>query len=39
MQGPSPFMTKVMSVFLDMDNLIGKDFELGLAALKAISEK
>lgn len=39
MQGPSPFLSKVMQVFLDMDTMIGKDFEDGLANLKAVSEK
>lgn len=38
MQGPSPFMNKVMSVFVNMDRLIGKDFEAGLANLKAEAE-
>jgi len=36
--GPSRFMTKVVSVFLDMDKMIGRDFEAGLANLKAIAE-
>jgi uncharacterized protein YndB with AHSA1/START domain len=39
MQGPSPFLSKVMQVFFDMDTMIGKDFEDGLANLKAVSEK
>jgi uncharacterized protein YndB with AHSA1/START domain len=38
MYGPSPFVTKVLSVFLDMDKMIGHDFEAGLANLKAIAE-
>ena len=38
MHGPSPFMSKVMQVFMNMDRLIGKDFEAGLANLKAASE-
>ena len=37
--GPSPFMSKVMGIVIDMDKMIGKDFESGLADLKAISEK
>lgn len=36
--GPSHFMTKVMGLFLNMDRLIGKDFEAGLANLKAVAE-
>jgi len=39
MDGPMPFMSKVMSVFVSMDSLIGKDFETGLANLKAAAEK
>ena len=39
MDGPMPFMSKVMSVFVSMDSLIGKDFEKGLANLKAEAEK
>ena len=39
MQGPSPFLTKVIHVFFDMDGMIGKDFEKGLASLKAVAEK
>lgn len=37
--GPMPFMSKVMSVFFDMDKMIGKDFEVGLATLKAQVER
>ena len=39
MSGPAPFMTKVMQVFVNMDRMIGKDFEAGLASLKAAAEK
>jgi uncharacterized protein YndB with AHSA1/START domain len=39
MHGPSPFMGKLMSVFINLDRLIGRDFETGLARLKAIAEK
>ena len=39
MDGPSPFMMKVMRVFVNMDKMLGKDFELGLANLKAATEK
>jgi uncharacterized protein YndB with AHSA1/START domain len=38
MHGPAPFMSKVMQVFMNMDRMIGKDFEAGLANLKAASE-
>jgi hypothetical protein len=37
--GPSPYVSKLMSVFVDFDNMIGKDFEQGLADLKARVEK
>jgi hypothetical protein len=39
MYGPAPFMSKVMQVFLNMDSMIGKDFEIGLANLKRLVEK
>ncbi len=37
--GPSPFVSKVMGVIFDMDKMIGGDFEVGLAKLKAMAEK
>jgi len=37
--GPSPFMHKVMGLFFNMDKLIGKDFEVGLANLKSATEQ
>jgi hypothetical protein len=39
MHGPSPFFSKVLHVFLSMDKMVGKDFEAGLANLKAAAEK
>lgn len=39
MRGSMPFFNKVFSVFVDMDKMIGKDFEAGLANLKAVAEK
>jgi len=39
MQGPSPYLAKVMTTFFDMDKMVGKDFETGLANLKAIAER
>jgi uncharacterized protein YndB with AHSA1/START domain len=39
MQGPTPFMFKVMHVVMNMDRMVGKDFEAGLANLKALAEK
>ena len=38
LDGKSPFIAKVMHVFFDMDRMIGRDFETGLANLKAIAE-
>ena len=39
MHGPAPFMSKLMQVFINIDNMIGKDFETGLANLKRITER
>jgi len=39
MHGPAPFMSKVMQVFMDLDKMIGRDFEAGLANLKTLTEK
>jgi uncharacterized protein YndB with AHSA1/START domain len=39
MHGPSPFISRVIGIFCDMDRMIGKDFEAGLANLKAVAEK
>ena len=39
MFGPSPFVSKLMGIFVSMDSMIGKDFERGLANLKAYAEK
>ena len=39
MHGRQPFMFKVMSIFMSMDKMIGKDFETGLANLKGLAEK
>jgi hypothetical protein len=39
MYGPNPFMAKVMQTVVSMDKLVGKDFEAGLANLKAAAEK
>jgi hypothetical protein len=39
MDGPNTFMSKLMSVFVSMDKMIGKDFESGLGQLKSAAEK
>jgi hypothetical protein len=38
MYGPQPFLFKLMSIFLSMDKMLGKEFAAGLANLKAIAE-
>ena len=39
MHGPSPYLAKVMGLVFSMDKMIGRDFEAGLANLKALAEK
>jgi uncharacterized protein YndB with AHSA1/START domain len=39
MRGPAPLMSRVMQVFINLDRMIGKDFEVGLANLKGLAEK
>jgi len=39
MEGPVPFTAKIMHVFVNMDRMIGGDFETGLANLKLLAEK
>jgi uncharacterized protein YndB with AHSA1/START domain len=38
MHGPAPFMSRLMQVFMNIDRMIGKDFETGLANLKRLTE-
>ena len=38
MHGPAVLMSRVMQVFINMDRMIGKDFEVGLANLKKLAE-
>ena len=38
MYGPHLYVAKIMSVFFNMDSMIGKDFETGLTALKQVAE-
>lgn len=38
MNGPQAFPMKVMGLFMSMDSMVGKDFEKGLAAMKAVAE-
>ena len=37
-EGPSPFLSKVMCVFMNMDKMIGGEFDKGLADLKVLVE-
>ncbi|HEV7507869.1 MAG TPA: SRPBCC family protein [Thermoanaerobaculia bacterium] len=39
MHGPMAYMAKVFGIFVNMDKMIGNDFETGLANLKAVAEK
>ncbi|HEY4218770.1 MAG TPA: SRPBCC family protein [Gemmatimonadaceae bacterium] len=38
MAGPMTFTGKIFHVFVNMDKMVGKDFEAGLASLKSVSE-
>jgi uncharacterized protein YndB with AHSA1/START domain len=39
MHGPNLFIGRVISVFIDMDSMVGKDFADGLQNLKAAAER
>jgi len=39
MDGTNDFIGKAMCMFMDMDAMLGKDFEQGLANMKAVVEK
>lgn len=39
LHGPSPFVSKLMGLVFDIDKMVGRDFEDGLASLKALAEK
>jgi carbon monoxide dehydrogenase subunit G len=39
MDGSTPFVGKIMHVFLNMDRMVGTDFEAGLANLKTAVER
>lgn len=39
MNGRQAYIAKVMGLFMDMDQMVGKDFEAGLAKLKTTAEK
>jgi uncharacterized protein YndB with AHSA1/START domain len=39
MEGKNPYIAKLMGLFFNMDQMIGKDFEAGLANMKAAAKK
>ena len=39
MHGPNLYIGKVISLFIDMDEMVGTDFETGLANLKTLAER
>ncbi len=38
MHGTTPYISKLIGLFVDMDQMIGKDFEKGLAQMKTVAE-
>jgi hypothetical protein len=38
LHGPASYMSKVMGLFFSVERMVGKDFESGLANLKAVAE-
>jgi Polyketide cyclase / dehydrase and lipid transport len=39
MHGPVPYISKIIHLFMDIDRMVGADFESGLGNLKVIAEK
>jgi len=39
MQGDTPYFAKIIHVFINMDKMVGTDFETGLANLKTLAER
>lgn len=39
MHGPAPFMTKLIHMFMNMDRMVGGQFQQGLVSMKAVAEK
>jgi hypothetical protein len=39
MRGANPYIAKLIQLVINTDRLLGKDFETGLASLKALTEK
>lgn len=39
MTGPQPYLAKLMSVFVNFETMVGKDFEVGLENLRKAAER
>jgi hypothetical protein len=39
MRGPGPYLAKIVHLFIDLDRMVGSDFETGLANLKMPAER
>lgn len=39
MHGPVPYVAKIIHLFIDMDRMVGAEFDAGLASLKTLAEK
>lgn len=39
MHGPVPFMAKMIHMFMNMDRMVGGQFQQGLVSMKAVAEK
>jgi hypothetical protein len=39
LHGPMRYLNRLVTIFFDMDKVVGNDFEAGLAHLKALAEK
>jgi uncharacterized protein YndB with AHSA1/START domain len=39
MSGPMPYISKLFTTFMDMDKMVGGDFEAGLGNLKTLAER
>jgi uncharacterized protein YndB with AHSA1/START domain len=39
MFGPSPYLSKLMTIFFSMEKMVGSKYEEGLASLKTLAEK
>jgi hypothetical protein len=39
MEGRVPYAAKILQLFVSMDRMVGRDFEAGLANLKAVAER